>query len=222
MQRVAILGLGRFGSLLATKLTAAGNEVIAIEKNRRIVEEIRDRVTLSVAADVTDEQALKAQGVGSADVAVVGIGDDFEAAVLATVILKQLQVPRIISRATTTIRGQILMRVGAHEVVNPEDESAESWAVRLSWPQFLSHFELEPGFSIIEIQTPQDWVGQSLTQLRPRSTMGVHVVAIKQPMSSDRQGGLMIYMPHPGQLLKEHEILMVMGRDEDLAALSKS
>ena len=226
MQRFAIIGLGRFGYLLATKLVAAGNEVIAIDKDRQIVEEIRDQVTLSVATDVTDEEALRSQGVDRVDVAVVGIGDDFEATVLATVVLKQLEVPRVISRATTDIRGRILLRVGADEVVNPEDESAESWSVRLTWPQFISHFELEPGFSIIEICTPQEWVGQTLAQLRLRATLGVHVVAVKRvavtrPSPDQQDGGGPIRMPRPTHVLDKHDVLMVMGRDEDLARLPK-
>ncbi len=222
MQRFAVIGLGRFGSLLAKKLTEAGNDVIAIDRNRRIIEELRDDVTLAVATDATDEQALKAQGVDGVDVAVVGIGDDFEATVLTTVLLKQMKVPMVISRATTSTRGRILLRVGADELVNPEKESADSWAVRLTWPDFLSHVELEPGFSIVEMNTPKEWVGRSLIQLRTRSTLGVQVVAVKRASDAPSKRGPVIRMPRPDQALDASDVLMIMGRDEDLAQLHES
>ncbi|HET6429548.1 MAG TPA: TrkA family potassium uptake protein, partial [Phycisphaerae bacterium] len=128
MATFAVIGLGRFGYRLSTLLAEGGAEVIAIDSRRDLVESIRDRVTVAVCLDTTDEEALRAQGVDRVNVAVVGIGDDFEANALATVILKQIGVPRVISRATTTIRAQILSRIGADDVVNPERESAERWS----------------------------------------------------------------------------------------------
>ena len=220
MQKFAIIGLGRFGALLAAKLTSAGHEVIAIDRNRRIIEEMRDKVTVAVVTDVTDDQALKAQGVAVVDAAVVGIGDDFEAAVLATVVLKKLGVARVVSRATTEIRRDILRRVGADEIVNPEAESADSWSVRLGWPQFLSHFELEPGFSVIEMRTPKPWVGQTLIELHPRANLGVQVVAVKDP-PPDEADVMKVRMPRADQALEPGQVLMIMGPDEALAGLSK-
>ena len=101
MAKYAVIGLGRFGRRLATLLSDAGAEVAAIDHRREVVESIRDEVALAVCLDSTDEQALHAQGVDKVDVAIVGIGKDFENTVLTTVILKQLGVPRVISRATT-------------------------------------------------------------------------------------------------------------------------
>ena len=138
MDRFAIIGLGRFGQRLARMLSEAGAEVIAIDRSQEIVEAIRDEVTVAVALDATDERALLSQGVDKVDVAVVGIGTDFEAAVLATVILKQLGVPKVVARAATTNRGEILRRVGADDLVNPERESAYRWAHRLMGPNVFS------------------------------------------------------------------------------------
>ena len=124
MNRFAVIGLGRFGSRLASNLAAAGAEVIAIDRSRQIVEDLRDKVTLAIALDATDEQALRIQGVDQVDCAVVGIGQDFEANALTTALLKSLGVARVVSRAGNQMQAEILTRIGADGVVKPEDESA--------------------------------------------------------------------------------------------------
>ena len=121
MQRFAVIGLGRFGSRLAAGLASAGQEVIAIDLDERIVEQLRDRVTVAVAMDSTNEKALEAHGLDKVDAAVVCMGSAFEANALTTVILKQYGVERVISRAATPTSARILARIGADEVVNPED-----------------------------------------------------------------------------------------------------
>ena len=223
MQRFAVIGLGRFGSRLAANLAAAGQEVMAIDRDREIIQAMRDRVTMAIAMDATDEQAIKAQGVDQVDVAVVSIGDSFEASALATVILKQRGVKRVISRAMTVTGARILSRIGADEVVNPEDEAADRWAIRLTSPQFINHYEISEGYGIAEIPTPKAWVGRSLMELRPRSQMGIHIVAIKRPANgqihSTRRG---IEIPLPDQPLSEHDVLVVMGKNDDLAQLSEA
>ena len=125
MERFAVIGLGRFGSRLAKNLAASGAEVIAIDRDRMIVEELRDQVTLAIAMDATDEQALKIQGIDKVDCAVVGMGHNFESNALATVLLKSMRVKRVISRAGNDMQAQILKRIGADSVVSPEDESAD-------------------------------------------------------------------------------------------------
>ncbi len=227
MQRIAVIGLGRFGSRLAASLAAAGQEVVAIDKNRRIVEEMRDRVTLAVALDATDVQALLDQGIDHVDAAVVGIGEDFESAALATAALNQIGVPKVISRSMTPTGARILTRVGADHIVNPEDESADRWAIRLTSPQFLNHYDIAADHSIVEIQTPADWTGKTLADLQLRANAGVHIVAIKtrpQPGPADKPTPTEtkqppITLPCPDQPLREHDRLVIFGRDADLAKL---
>jgi trk system potassium uptake protein TrkA len=223
MQRFVVIGLGRFGSRLAANLAAAGEEVIGVDKDQAVVEDIRDRVTLAVALDATDEQALRMQGIDQVDVAVVGIGNDFEAVVLATVLLKQLGVPRVISRAMTATGATILLKIGADEVANPEDESADRWSSRLVAPQFLKQFELEDGHSIVEVKTPASWAGQSLVDLHLRAKRGLHVVAVKRPRNpEDPASARAVYQPSPTDPLQRDDVLVVMGRNADLAKLPKS
>lgn len=216
-RRFAVVGLGRFGSRLAAGLAMAGQEVIAIDKQREPVEQIRDRVDLAIALDATDEQALLTHGIDKVDVAVVGIGDMFEDTVLVTRILKDLGVGRVYARAVRPIQDRILRRVGADDVISPENESADRWAHRLVTPQFLNQFELEDGYSIVEMATPPSWVGKALSELRPNRKFGVHVLALKVK----GEGRTSLQLPDPDQALTSDAALLVMGRDKDLAKLPR-
>lgn len=223
MQNFAVIGLGRFGSRLAASLAQAGHDVIAIDQNPEIVQDMRDRVTLAVSLDATDEDALRAQGVDKVDAAVVGIGHDFEATTLATVVLKQMGVPRVIARASSQVLARILARVGADEVVNPEDEAADRWASRLVNPQFLNQIEFHEGHSIVEVRAPGEWVGQTLVQLDVRAKYKLHVVALRRAADlGPKAGQVRIEMPSPQDPLRAGDVLILMGKDEDLARLPRS
>ena len=215
MQRpIVVIGLGNFGSRLATSLAERGTEVVAIDRRRDIVEALRDKVTLSVALDATNEDALRSNLPDNAAAAVVGIGDNFEAILMATVLLKKLGVPRVIARADSQLKARILTEVGADETVNPEEESADRWTNRVAAPKLLNQIEFHEGYSIVEIHTPAAWVGQTLQQLNLRSTLGLHVVAVK---TARADGVQRIAMPKPGTPLLESDILILMGKDEDFA-----
>lgn len=222
MQRFAVIGLGRFGSRLARNLAAAGHEVIAIDRARPLIEQMRDDVTLAVALDATDEQALIDQGVKDVDAAIVSVGENFEMAALTTVTLKRIGVKRIVSRAVSPVQAQILSKIGADQIVSPEDESADRWTVRLSSPQFLAQHELSPGVSLVECNTPADWVGKTLADLHLRSKWGVHIVALKRKKDTDDQdsGEMSLHVPMPQEPLKDSDVLMMMGPDEKLAELT--
>lgn len=218
MEGFAVIGLGRFGSRLARNLASQGHQVIGIDKDQGIIEMLRDQLTLAVAMDATDERALKLQGVDQVGTVVLGIGDDFEAITLATVILKQMGVQRVIARATSRRTAEILARVGADDIVNPEDEAADRWANRLVSPKFLNQIEFHEGHSIVEIRVPKKWVGQTLSRLNVRSKFGIHVVAIKR-RREDPATPIRIELPGPAEPLLGEDILVLMGKDEDLARL---
>jgi trk system potassium uptake protein TrkA len=221
MQQYAVIGLGRFGSRLAINLAEEGAQVVGIDRDEAIVEQMRDRVTLAVAMDATDERALRAQGIEQIDAAVVGIGADFESTVLTTVVLKQLGVPRLIARAGSARAAAVLSRVGADEVVNPEDEAADRWAQRLLTPQFLGQYELESGYRIVELAPPRDWLGRTLTELDLRRQAGVHVIAVKRRSATGRGGEQRwrATLPSPAEPIQASDVLVLLGGDEDLKQL---
>jgi len=226
MERFAVIGLGRFGTRLAEQLTKAGAEVIAIDSNRELIEAVRDRVGLAVCLDSTDEQALRTQGIDKVDVAIVGIGADFEANALTTVTLKQLGVPRVISRATTRIRGQILERIGADDIANPESESADRWSNRLVAPAIIQQVELAEGYTLTQIAAPKHFFNKTLEQLAVRKKYRVNVVAIRRTVEEvDDQGQtrtrqFMISVPMPDSVIKPADVLLLIGSDEAMTAIA--
>lgn len=227
MPRFAVIGLGRFGSTLARELTAAGGEVVAIDTNRQLVEEIRDEVTLAIRLDSTDEESLRTQGIDKVDAAIVGIGEDFEAAALATANLKAIGVPRVISRATTQIRADILHRIGADTVVNPERETAVRWAQRLLMPELKDYIELGEGHGLIQIVAPRSFHHRTLEQLRLRQRHNLLLVALRRTVevkAGDHPGtseAPVVIIPHADTLILPNDVLVVIGSSEALANLPR-
>ena len=221
--RFAVIGLGRFGMRLARGLASAGAEVIAVDKRPALVEQMRDVVTLAVALDATDEDAIVAQGIDKVDVAIIGVGGEFEASALATSILKSLGVPRVISRATTRQRAEILSRIGADDIVNPEAESADRWCSRMVMPQVTEKIDLGEAHSLVQIRTPAAWVGKTLTQLNVRKKFKVNVVAIHRlpPGKDPRTHAYVIDTPLPDSTIESGDLLLVVGTNEAIEALPR-
>jgi len=215
-----VIGLGRFGMRLASLLTESGAEVIAVDNSRELVEQIRDKVTLAVCLDSTDDQALTSQGIDKVDVAIVGIGKSFEDNALTTVILKQLGVGRVISRATTSMRGRILKRIGADDIVNPERESAERWRNRLLAPSIMERISLAEGHSLTQVPAPESFFGKTLRQLDIRKKYEINVVAIRRTVETTDGEGIkrtsqfVISVPLPDTAIQEGDILLLIGSDD--------
>ena len=222
MPKFAVIGLGRFGAKLAETLTQNGAEVIAIDRSREIVERIKDRVALAVRLDSTTTAALQTQGVDRADAAVVGIGDDFESAVLTVSALKSFKVPRIICRAESELRGRILRQVGADSTVNPEAESATRWAHRLMLPDLKDYVELGEGYSIIQIPAPPAFHHKSPVELRLRQAFEVTLVAIKRTVTVQEGGDQRpteaptMTIPEPDTKILPTDVLVLVGSNESL------
>jgi len=219
--RFAVIGLGRFGMRVARGLAKAGAEVIAVDRHQGRIEDVRDSVTIAVALDATDEKALVAQGLDKVDVAVVGIGTDFEAGALATAVLKQLGVPRVISRATTRTRGQILSRIGADDIVNPEAETADRWCRRLVMPKVMETIDLGQAHSLAQIRAPLAWIGKTLEQLNIRKKFKVNVVAIRRLLPDQAKGAADygIDTPMPDSRIETGDLLLIVGSNQAIESL---
>lgn len=215
---IAVLGLGRFGQRLAERLTRGGEDVLACDRDREVVEHVASSVAQALVMDVTDEAVMRSRGLHKVKAAVVAIGEDFEAAVLTTVILRQMEVPRIIARARTKTTAEVLRRVGAHEVVLAEDEAADRWANRLLGPKVLNQIEFHQGYSIVEFRTPKAWVGQGLAELDVRKKLNLHVVAVKRSTPDDVHHSKIVVL-RANEPLEADDVLIIMGRDEDLNKL---
>ncbi|NLH41221.1 MAG: TrkA family potassium uptake protein [Planctomycetes bacterium] len=223
MRRFAVIGLGRFGSKLAVALSMSGAEVIAIDKNREVVDLIRDQVGHAVRLDSTDEEALRAQGVHNVDVAIISMGQKgFEDAILTVVTLRQMGVQQVYARAESLVAGQVFSKVGATEVIYPELESAQRWAYKLIAPQIGEKIDFAPGYSLARIEAPSSFDGKTVMDLQLRQKFNVNLVLIKrsdETRAKKTEKGPIIAVPMPGTVVYEGDILMVAGSDADLARL---
>jgi len=199
--------------------------VIAVDRDREIVDAARDKVTLAVRFDSTDEKALRLHGVDQVQAAVVGIGADFESSVLTVSTLKSLELPRIVCRAESAQRAEILSQVGADVIVNPEAETAERWANRLMLPDLKDYVELGEGHSLIQIRTPPDFQQRSPGELQLRQDYHVNLVAIKR-LAQDAEepgrkaGAYEIIVPRHDTIMLPDDILILVGTNESLGALT--
>ena len=226
MDKYAVIGLGRFGAGLARALAVAGAEVIAIDRQSKPVDRVRDEVTLAVRLDSTDEEALRSQGVGDVDAAIVGIGDDFESSALTVAVLKDLGVPYIVARAENEIQERILRSVGAHEVSSPEHESALRWAHRLQLPVLGQYIELGEAHSVISVPAADAFVGKTLLELDFRNTYGASLIAIERPIADaqsapDRKARRTMIVPTGKTTIQAEDVLVLVGANDALTALPR-
>ncbi|MCU0692248.1 MAG: TrkA family potassium uptake protein [Polyangiaceae bacterium] len=205
----AVIGLGQFGSRLVRSLVQRRVAVIAIDSRMDRVEKLSDVVERALCVDATDEQALVEAGVEQANVAVCALGEDaIQASIMVTALLAQLGVPRIIARGITELQSRILLRVGAHEVINPEWEMGERLAIRLANPNLLEEIPLAENISIAEVAAPITFVGKTLVELQVRKRFGVTVVAVRHPEGVQPR---MAANPAPDLRVQSGDVLFVLG-----------
>jgi len=222
MKRFVVIGLGRFGKKLAIALAMSGADVIAIDRDRDIVEDIRDQVSHAVRLDSTDEEAMRSQGVDKVDVAIVGMGERgraFESAILTVVNLRQMGVEQIIARAADLTAGEVFSAVGATEVIYPEIETAQRWAYKLIAPQIDEKIDFAPGYSMARVKAAESFDGKTVMDLQLRQKYNVNLVAIKRENLRAGEGESIINVPMPDTVIYAGDILMVAGTDKDLARL---
>lgn len=212
-RQFVVIGMGRFGKQVATTLSDKGFSVLAIDKDRNIIEDLKDEVTHSAIADATEEESLKALGVNEFDVAIVAIGESLENNILTTAILKNLNIKTIIVRATTKLHENILIRIGATRVIMPEEEMGIRIANTIAAESLIDNIEFSEGYSIAQVKCPEEIIGHSLIDANLRAKYSVNVVAVKK---IDEDGRESITVPGSDYILKENDILIVVGKNEDV------
>lgn len=203
----AVIGLGQFGQAIATSLAAQGQAVLAIDNDMGHIEEIQDDVDAAVQADATDENALYGLRLEQMSVVIVAMGaHSIEASILTTALLKEMGVPRIISRASNDLHARILRSVGASEVIDPEQEMGKRLARRLSQPSIVDQIDIGNA-ELAEVEAPEAFVGQTLAELDLRNEYRVSVLAIRRGDDVDPN-------PRAQDRLESGDILVVIGRPE--------
>jgi trk system potassium uptake protein len=211
-RQFVVVGLGRLGISMVATLDSLDHEILGIDKREAVIQEVADdlpKVNL-VAADATDEEAMRGLNVDSFDAAAVMIGEDHvEAGILATATLKEVGVPKIVARATSRIHARVLERVGADRVIQPELEIGEQLARTMASPALLDYVDFGEDEALIEARVPPEWLDKSLAELALSHEKGLTVVALKP------QGGPGI-LPHGDTVLQAGDVLVVGGSKKAL------
>ena len=217
MKQFVVIGVGRFGSALAKRLFDMGHEVLAVDIDEELIQVISDKVTHAIAADATDENVLRSLGVRNFDVGIVAIGDDIQSSIITTLMLKEMGLKYVVAKAQNEIHAKVLKKLGADRVVFPERDMGIRVAHNLISTNILDIIELSPDYSLLEFEVFSSWIGESLKNLNLRSKYGINVLAIKNNIGN----GSINVSPRAQDLIKEGDILVVVGSNEDLLKLEK-
>jgi trk system potassium uptake protein TrkA len=208
---VAVIGLGRFGTSLARTLHELGYDVTAIDIGERQVAEAADFVTLAAQGDGTDEEMLRSLHVERSDVGVVAQGENLEASVLTTLLLKRLGVPWVVAKAKTALHGELLARIGADRVVFPERDAGVRLAHSLAVRHINDYIPLSPTTGVAKLTAPAPFVGQTLAALCGERQTKLNVLLIKR-------GQTLITVPHYDERVQAGDELLVVGPDREIEA----
>ena len=218
-QRIGIIGGGRFGLTLAEALAANGADVTLLDQDSSVVQSLSESPIRAIQADATVPGVLRDAGFESVDVAVVSIGSSLEASTLATILCKDLKIPRVVSKASSTMHGRVLSRIGADNVVYPDRDRAWRLAESILHRRTVDLFEIADGYSIAEITLPPQLAGKTLIEGNVRQTLGLTVLAIRRVVDDPSRPRETI-VATGRETLAADDRLVVFGPDRALAELS--
>ena len=223
-----IFGLGQFGIELAKQLMHMGAEVLTIDRDFDVIETVKTMVTRAVCMSSTDESSLHTLDIVDFVAAIVAIGNDIEASILTTAILKRIGMKRIIARATTPLHGEILKIVGAHRVLFPELQAADETARFLMTPQVHEEMKLGEHLSIVEITISESMIGKTLKEIDIRSRYNMIILEIRRTRYwVDDKGETnreiqRLPIPDANERIREEDALLVATTSEDLKKYQES
>jgi trk system potassium uptake protein TrkA len=219
-KQFGVIGLGRFGSAMATTLTELGHDVIGVDGDEARVQQLADVLTHALQIDATDERALRAAGIQDVDVAIVSIGENIESSLLVVMQLHELGIDTIVAKAVTALHGRILDKLGVSRVIFPEREMAIRIAHGLVMPNVIDYIELSRDFSIVEVPAPEAFVGRTLKQLELRPRLGLTLIAIKRRA----EGGASVVTniaPSADETIRRGDVLALLGSNDRLNQLDQ-
>ena len=203
-RQYAVIGMGRFGTSVAQTLVNAGQEVLVVDSDEERIQKVADCFTHSVVIDTTDEASLAALGMRNFDMVVVAIGNDVQASVLTTLLLKEIGVKHIVAKAASALHGKMLDKVGADQVVFPERDMGQRIAHNLMSTNVIDYFEVASDLGIIEVEVTGKLSGKNLFEANLREKFGITVIGF-------RRKGKMSLSPNPNERLVESDQLILVG-----------
>ena len=213
MKSVLIIGMGTLGRHLARKMIEFGNEVMIVDKDEDIIQEMAQEISNAIVGDCAAEGVLRSLGVNNFDFCFVTVGEDFYAALEITAILKELGAKCVISKAKKNRQAEFLKKIGADEVFYPEEEMAESLAIKYTVDNIYDYIELTDEYSVFEMPMIKEWIGKTIIEANVRKEYGINIIAIKN-------GGHMNPSPEPEYVFKEGDHIIVIGKAKDVLKIS--
>ncbi len=205
----AVFGLGRYGISVAKELVESGAEIIAVDADQRIINDAAVYLPVCKCADVTDAEVITRLGVGSIDTVIICMASNLEASVMTTTLCKEAGVKKVIVKCANEMHRRILLRVGADQVVFPENESGIRLAKNLLSSGFIDMISLSKDVSMVEIDVKDEWLGKNLIELNLRKKYGFNIVAVKK-------GEKVNVDINPEQVLDEDTTLIVIANTAKL------
>jgi trk system potassium uptake protein TrkA len=210
-----VIGLGTFGSTVASELARFGNHVLGIDSDEKNVSRLADTLTEAVIADGRDEEALRQAGVGNYDVAVVAIGEELDANLICTMNLKLLGVPTIWVKAINRTHHRILTKLGADRVVLPEQEIGQHIAQMLHNQLVRDYLSLGNGYYVVDFRIPEQLEGQVLKELKLADRFGIRCLG-------SMRGGDFLSCEIGETELRTDDKLLLLGRRQNLRSFGDS
>ena len=212
--RFAVIGIGRFGTAIATKLSIKGAEVIAIDNNKERINAIKDNVTYAIRLDSTDINALKSQNIEEMDAVVVSIGEDFQSLLLTTFALQEIGVKRIMVRAQGDAQKKILSRMGIDEILSTEDEVSNNVTEQLMNPSVLLYIPLPDEFEIIEIKAPKGVVDRTLLDIGLRTKYKINLITLLRKRGNEHH---IVGVPEGDTIIEKDDLILVFGSSKNIS-----
>ena len=210
---IAVIGLGQFGGTVAKMLASMNHEVLGVDIDPEVVQKISPFITHAIVADTTDEEAIKALALSQFDIVIVAIGDNIQANLMTSMLLKEMNMPYVVSKAENALQGKMLKKMGVDKVIYPEYDVAQRLAQSLTRDHVMDYLQLSKNISLIEIKMPTFLVGANLKDSNLREKYNLNAVGI-------RRGEDLEVPPNPSTILGEDDKLLVIGNNSDLDALT--
>lgn len=213
MKSILIIGMGKFGKQLGSKLLELGNDIMIVDKNEQVINELAPVYTNALIGNCTNEGVLRSLGLNNFDICFVTIGEDFQSSLEITSLLKDLGAKYVISKAERDIQAKFLLKNGADEIVYPERDMAIKVAIKCNVDNIFDYIQLNNEYGIYEIQILKSWVGHTLREANVRQKYNINILAIKK-------GTLLNPALDANYVFKKDDHIMVLGKNNDVFRLT--
>lgn len=220
--RVIIIGLGNYGSTLGIELSKMGHEVIGVDQNMEKVEAFKDAITHTICIDSSNRTAMQTLPFKDTDLVVVAIGEDTGASIMATALLKELKVKKLVSRGISDLHATVIEAIGVDDIISPEQDSAMRYAKKLQLGGVEDAFSLTDDYTIIEVKVPEIYIGKTVEESDFRSRYELNIVTIlrgheeKNIIGNEHMVRKSLGVVKPDTVFKKDDILVMFGRMENL------